>query len=357
MSLHINGPLPISGMIPLYLPTDPNPTETLDLFLKGPGNCSTWPVLDSNWDEYDDVTWDDWQCSIASGIITNELNLYINGSITIPSSGLLNLYINPLEEGGTVSDNIDLCTRGPMPLTSNVPLFAQVEENPSGLIDLYIKGTDLPYSGFICDTLSLYSIGTQKIEFSGNVPLFLQAVSTGIIDASITLYEAGKGIDVSDNIDLYISNTYIEDSFNLFIRGYWSAFGTSITNVTNNTKGGGSKYSSSSTRTSSDPGSLTPDGITIVVTEPFDTRNNLIFTNNSKVGATPAYKSIPLYLHHVVGTGESLNLYTSGILWTDSNLNLHTNGANIPTGTLNLIIPSPLGEASGILSLNITGYF
>lgn len=232
---------------------------------------------------------------------SDSMNLFIQGHIE--SSGSMNLFMH-----------------GHTDITGNMPLYITSQASASGNFTLYLK-TDTLHSGNsnvslftwasstgvgVTGILDSMTLMVQSDKLPDDITLFIKGPDSAETNDETTLYISGHHLSTTACLNLFMQNVAATGDMSLFIKG------KRIT-------------SGSTPQTPSD-------------------------------GWIPATGSITLFINRP-DESASMKLFIKAIDGESSGtLNMYIGGANIPTGTLNLVMPSTVDVFSENVNLYTHGF-
>lgn len=196
--LYIAAAVPVNNNIPLFIKGFQASTNNIPLYIAGlPAN--SMPLY------------------IGSGVSFSQIPLYIHG--VVPVTDEIPLFIEghddaistPPDEFITLflySDNLGI---GRLPLVVHSDDTTTLNDVP-----LYIPGVAAGVNHFY-DVTPLYMDGEQVVSTDKPFPLFINVLSTGLLNNKMNMFL--KGVDITTSIPLVLFNDTPNNFVNLYVRG------------------------------------------------------------------------------------------------------------------------------------------
>ena len=354
------------GKIGFFVKTDPQPSGSLHLSIKGPNLSCGWAEARDLWTDYTLRNWSDFVCTQATGFNSSTLTLVTaSGANKITSTGFVPLYQPVYETTGNINSSVNLYTTGPVQIASNIPLYLLGSPKPSGTVSLFAQGhsaTEGPYGpslGITSSSLNLYASGASTSTVTDNITLFLKPEATGTVTTQIPLWTKGVGDKSNNNVNLYIENMQISGSVPLYTEGFFTTINVPYATIAATRKLTQSSIKQKTTSKSSPQTSVTATPNTTVFGPPYNATVALVdstWTTETVASAKPVTQGMNLFVKNVGSSGSLSLSIPSGHIDASGLVTLFASGALVSTGNVDLVIPSPSASASGTMDAIITGY-
>jgi hypothetical protein len=370
-----------SGVMNLYMRTSATQsplTGSMNIYLQSDRECSWETAGPQPWEQHS-AHWNVWGCQEAQGLSSGSITVTISGAATGTCTGNMPLYMANSQVLAT--GEITAFTLGNALASGIMPLHLPGNPVPTGTMTIFTLGTALTAPSGITNGSITATISGGTPSFSGNMPMFLQTVTSRTITAERTLFTTSFN-DLNSSIDLFLGNVATTGFLTMHMRGHWTLFAnpfSQVLNVRNYTTsddvriiaGGGASTQSAYHVERDDvvDSNFPPDKVITPLPGgqglyAFNSTKNLVWGLFAINGAIPASGFATLYLPGAAAAEANpatgtITAFMNGPLLSSGSITATISGSatgSAVPGEITIYMPRSSGVATGTLPIITLGY-